>query len=310
MSTEPEQEGAAAVPEDERRMPFLEHLGELRDRIRNSIIGMFLAAVVCWFIRMRIFAWLALPLATALEKAEALGIKGKLIYISPMEQFMVLLKTAIVGAVFFGSPVVFYQLWAFIAPGLYRHEKRLALPFIVAAVLLFCGGGLFCYYFVLPAGYEFFMTSGRLSPDELSQLGKVGKLFMSIEPNISMESYYDLTLMLLLVFGVVFELPLVLSVLAMLGVVSAGALWRFNRYAILIFAVLGALLTPGDLVVGQLAMTGSLTVLYNLSILIALVVQRRRKAAEEAEAAASGDGDGDPGDGDPPDSSTALVPRS
>lgn len=310
MSTESEQEAAAASPEDERRMPFLDHLGELRDRIRNSIIGLFIAAVVCWFIRMRIFAWLALPLAAALEKAEALGIKGKLIYISPMEQFMVLLKTAIVGAVFFGSPVVFYQLWAFIAPGLYRSEKRLALPFIIAAVLLFCGGGMFCYHFVLPAGYEFFMTSGRLSPEELSQLGKVGKLFMSIEPNISMESYYDLTLMLLLVFGVVFELPLVLSVLAMLGVVSAGALWRFNRYAILIFAVLGALLTPGDLVVGQLAMTGSLTVLYNLSILIALVVQRRRKAAEEAEAAANGDGDGDPGDGDPPDSSTALVPRS
>jgi Sec-independent protein secretion pathway component TatC len=120
------------------------------------------------------------------------------------------------------------------------------------------------------------MTSGRLSPEELKQLGDVAELFLRIEPNISMDEYYGLTLMLLLVFGVVFELPLVLAVLAMLGIVSAGSLWRWNRYAILVFAIGGAILTPGDLVVGQLAMTGSLTVLYNLSIVIAWLVQRKR----------------------------------
>jgi len=100
---------------------------------------------------------------------------------------------------------------------------------------------------------------------------------------ISMEEYFGLTTMLLLVFGVVFELPLLLAVLAMLGIVSAGTLWRFNRYAIVLFAVAGAILTPGDLVVGQLAMTASLTILYNLSILLAVIVGKKRKEREDAE---------------------------
>lgn len=267
---------------DEKRMPFLEHLGELRDRIRNSAIAILAAVVGCYVFRVRIFAWLALPLAAAFRQAEAMGIKGKIIYISPMEQFMVYMKTALVASIFVASPVIFQQLWAFIAPGLYPHERRWALPFVFFAVALFIGGGAFCYFFVLPPGYEFFMTSGRLSPEELKQLGDVADLFLRIEPNISMDEYYGLTLMLLLVFGVVFELPLVLSVLAMLGVVSAGSLWRWNRYAILVFAIAGAILTPGDLVVGQLAMTGSLTVLYNLSIVIAWLVQKKRRDSDEA----------------------------
>lgn len=276
-------DGTPLLPEhDEKRMPFLEHLGELRDRVRNSAIAVLAAIVGCYIFRVRIFAWLALPLASAFKHAEALGIKGKVIYISPMEQFMVYLKTALVASIFVASPAIFHQLWAFIAPGLYPHERRWALPFVFSAVLLFIGGGVFCYYFVLPPGYEFFMTSGRLSPEELKQLGDVAELFLRIEPNISMDEYYGLTLMLLLVFGVVFELPLVLSVLAMLGIVSAGALWRWNRYAILVFAIGGAILTPGDLVVGQLAMTGSLTVLYNLSIIIAWLVQKKRQTTDEA----------------------------
>lgn len=265
--------------DEERRMPFLDHLGELRDRIRNSVIAIFASAVVCYIFRLRIFGWLALPLFSAFKKAEALGVKGQIVFLNPMERFMVYLKTALVASLFLASPVIFYQLWAFIAPGLYKHERRWAVPMILAAVLLFAGGGLFCYHFVLPAGYEFFMTTG-LDKSEIDQLGTVSALFQNIQPFISMDEYYGLTLMLLLVFGVVFELPLVLSVLSLLGVVSAGSLWRFNRYAILLFAIAGAILTPGDLVVGQLAMAGSLTVLYNLSILFALVVQRKRKATD------------------------------
>lgn len=268
---------------DERRMPFLEHLAELRDRLRNAVIAIVLAAIGCYLFRGWLFQVMARPLLTAFKVAKEKGVAGQLIFTSPIEAFLVLLKTALVSAIFVASPVIFYQLWAFIAPGLYSHEKRWALPFVMVSVLLFAGGGLFCYYFVLPPGYEFFLTAATdASVQLMKNIGTDIQIqdAVQIRPLISMEEYFGLTLMLLLVFGVVFELPLVLSVLAMLGIVSAKSLWRFNRYAILIFAIAGAVLTPGDLVIGQLAMAGSLTVLYNLSICIAWLVERKRSAAD------------------------------
>ncbi|HNI61532.1 MAG TPA: twin-arginine translocase subunit TatC [Pseudomonadota bacterium] len=268
---------------DEQRMPFLEHLAELRDRLRNAVLAIILAAVGCYLVRGVLFQLLARPLLTAFRVAKGKGVAGQLIFTSPVEAFLVLLKTALVSSIFVASPVIFHQLWAFIAPGLYPHEKRWALPFVVVAVLLFVGGGLFCYYFVLPPGYEFFLTAATDASVELMKnIGSDIQIqdAVQIRPLISMEEYFGLTLMLLLVFGVVFELPLVLSVLAMLGIVSAKSLWKFNRYAILIFAIAGAVLTPGDLVIGQLAMAGSLTVLYNLSIVIAWLVERKRSAVD------------------------------
>jgi sec-independent protein translocase protein TatC len=269
---------------DERRMPFLDHIGELRQRLRNSVLAIVLAAGGCYIFRGVLFRALARPLLTAFLKAKSEGIVGQIIFTSPIEAFMVLLKTALVASIFVASPVIFHQLWAFISPGLYAHEKRWALPFVIVAVLLFLGGGLFCYYFVLPAGYEFFLTAAKDATAKLTnEIGSNIQIqdAVSIKPMISMDEYFGLTLMLLLVFGVVFELPLVLSVLSMLGVVSAGSLWRWNRYAILLFAIAGAVLTPGDLVVGQLAMTGSLTVLYNLSIVVAWLVEKKRNAGEQ-----------------------------
>lgn len=269
---------------DERRMPFLEHLGELRDRLRNSVLAIVAAAVICYIYRFPIFKVLVRPLVGAMATAKAMGIEGQLVFINPMEGFMVLLKTALLGAVFLASPMVFAQLWGFISPGLYPHEKRWAVPFVLTAILLFVGGAVFCYLFVLPIGYEYFLTAAQGASVEIQkQLGDGSIASLAPKPMIGMDEYFSLTLMLLLVFGAVFELPLVLSVLAMMGVVSAGSLWRFNRYAILIFAIAGALLTPGDLVIGQIAMTGSLTVLYNLSIGFAWLVQRKRDEVQGDE---------------------------
>ncbi len=273
---------------DERRMPFLDHLGELRDRVRNSVLAIVIAAIGCYAFRGLLFRILARPLLSAFYKAKAQGIVGQIIFTSPVEAFLVLLKTSLVASIFVATPVIFHQLWAFISPGLYPHEKRYAFPFIIVAVLLFTGGGLFCYHFVLPAGYEFFLTAAKDATAKLtSEIGTDIQIqdAISIKPMISMDEYFGLTLMLLLVFGVVFELPLVLSVLAMLGIVSAGQLWRWNRYAILVFAIAGAILTPGDLVIGQLAMAGSLTVLYNLSIVVAWIVQRKRGDADKSSTA-------------------------
>lgn len=280
---DPENTAVSESDSHEKRMPFLEHLGELRDRLRTSVIAILVATVVCYLYRGALFQRFAKPLLSAFRVAKEKGVAGQLIFTSPIEAFLVLLKTAMVTAIFVASPVIFHQLWAFIAPGLYPHERKWALPFVLTAVALFVGGGLFCYSFVLPPGYEFFLTAATdASVQLMKDIGSDIQIMdaVQIRPLISMEEYFGLTLMLLLVFGVVFELPLVLSVLAMLGIVSARSLWRFNRYAVLIFAVAGAVLTPGDLVIGQLAMAGSLTVLYNLSILIAWMVERKRADPE------------------------------
>ncbi len=275
---------------DEKRMPFLEHLAELRDRLKNSVIAILIAAVACFIYRGALFRYLAKPILSAFRVAKAQGVAGQLIFTSPIEAFLVLLKTALVASIFVASPVIFYQLWAFIAPGLYPHEKKWALPFVFLAVLLFVGGGLFCYSFVLPPGYQFLLTAGTEASVELMKsIGNDVQIMdaVQIRPLISMEEYFGLTLMLLLVFGAVFEMPLILCVLSMLGIVSARSLWKFNRYAILIFAVAGAVLTPGDLVIGQLAMAGSLTVLYNLSIAIAWLVERKRTQASPDDTSAA-----------------------
>jgi sec-independent protein translocase protein TatC len=288
---------AARAPEEqqpddgaEKRMPFLAHLDELRSCLRNSAIALFAGTIIAYPFRPYFFALLVRPLMEAWIKAQAevnLG-RGELVFLSPHEAFMVLFKLALLVGVFLASPFVFREIWKFIAPGLYARERKWGVGFILASVILFVGGAAFAYFYVLPASYHYFLTYTTDSLGVIKDvMGRHVDIKLSqpfdIKPMFTMDEYFGLTTMLLLVFGVVFELPLLLAVLAMLGIVSAGTLWRFNRYAIVLFAVAGAILTPGDLVVGQLAMTASLTILYNLSILLAVVVGKKRKAREDAE---------------------------
>lgn len=279
-----------AAEQDERRMSFLDHLQELRTCLRNSAIAILACTVIAYCFRQYLFALLARPLIAAWVDAEkAVGIgKPEMVFTSPIEAFMVLFKLSLLVGVFLASPWVFRELWRFISPGLYKRERRWGLAFVIVSVLLFVGGAAFAYIYVLPAGYRYFLGYSTESLGIIKDvLGRAVDVKLSlpfdIKPMITMDEYFSLTSILLLVFGAVFELPLVLSILAMLGVVSAGTLWRFNRYAIIIFAVLGAVLTPGDLVVGQLAMTGALTVLYNLSIVLALIVGRNKKKRQQQE---------------------------
>jgi sec-independent protein translocase protein TatC len=284
------QAGPETDPVDEARMPFLGHLAELRVCLRNSAIGILVATLVAYAFRKFLFALLVRPLMDAWVEAQSevgLG-KPELVFTSPIEAFMVLFKLSLLVAVFLASPIVFREVWRFISPGLYARERRWGLGFIFASVMLFVGGAAFAYIYVLPAGYKYFLGYSAENWGIIKDvLGKSVDVRLSqpfaIKPMITMDEIFGLTSTLLLVFGAVFELPLLLSILAMMGIVSAAQLWRFNRYAIVLFAVAGAVLTPGDLVVGQLAMTGALTVLYNLSILLAVFVGRRRRAQEEAE---------------------------
>jgi sec-independent protein translocase protein TatC len=273
------------------RMPFTEHLGELRTRLFNSVLGVMVASAITFFFRNELFAIFARPLFVAYSSvAEQAHLPPfQLVYTSPVEVFMAPFKLSLLAAVFVGSPVIFQQVWKFVSPGLYPRERRLALPFIFVSVALFLGGAAFAYFFVLPASYKYFIGISA------EPVGAIRHLFghdiavnvnqaMKFTPMITMDEYFGLTSMLLLVFGVVFELPMLLAILAMLGIVTAGTLWRFNRIAILVAFVLGAVVTPGDLVVGQIAMGTALTVLYNLSIVVAWAVGRpQRRAAAAAE---------------------------
>jgi sec-independent protein translocase protein TatC len=290
---EHEPDGQAEAEGDggaEKRMPFLAHLAELRTCIRNSAIAILGGTVVAYLFRQYLFALMARPLIAAWDQAQRevnIG-KPEMVFTSPVDAFMVLFKLSLLVGVFLGSPFVFREIWRFISPGLYSREKKWGLGFVIASVLLFCGGALFAYIYVLPASYKYFLGYSTEALGIIKDvMGKTVDVHLSlpfdIKPMITMDEYFGLTSMLLLVFGAVFELPLLLAILAILGIVSAGQLWRFNRYAIVLFAVAGAVLTPGDLVVGQLAMTASLTVLYNLSILLAFLVGKKRKEREEAE---------------------------
>ena len=275
---------AADPSADDQRMPFLEHLSELRIRLRNSVIGVALTTIAAWIFKERLLGLLERPLAMAWRNAPK-DLPPEVNFTNLIDPFMVYFKLALLAGVFGACPVIFHQIWKFIAPGLYQKERRLALPFIFTSVLLFAGGGAFAYFYVLPASYSYFLSFSSSSMDTIQAVSRANGLAMRLRPLLSMDEYFSLTSTLLLMFGAVFELPLILAVLAMIGIVTPGGLWRFNRYAILIFFVLGAVLTPGDLVVGQIAMGLSLTVLYNLSILAALIVARRRKREEAAQAA-------------------------
>jgi sec-independent protein translocase protein TatC len=279
---------------DERRMPFTEHLQELRTRLRYSVMAVMVMTVVAYLFKEPLFALMARPLSVAWVGAQKSGAtlqNLEIVFTNLIDPFMVYLKLALMAGVFAASPVIFHQLWKFISPGLYARERRLALPFIVSSVILFFGGAYFAYIYVMPAGYKYFLGYASESMGTMKAiLGKEVNINVtdafSIKPMITIDEYFSLTSTLLLMFGAVFELPLLLSILAMIGIVTPKGLWRFNRYAILIFFILGAVLTPGDLVVGQIAMGGALTVLYNLSIVAAIVVAKRRKKHREAEEAA------------------------
>jgi sec-independent protein translocase protein TatC len=275
---------------DEKRMPFLAHLDELRTCLRNSALAVLAATIVAYLFRKYLFAIMARPLIAAWEQAQReVGIgRPEMVFTSPIEAFMVLFKLSLLVGVFLGSPFVFREIWRFISPGLYERERRWGLGFVLTSVVLFFGGAEISYAYVLPASYKYFLGYSQESLGIIKEvMGRTIDVHLSlpfdIKPMITMDEYFGLTSMLLLVFGAVFELPLLLAILAILGIVSAQQLWRFNRYAVVLFAVLGAVLTPGDLVVGQLAMTASLTILYNLSILIALLVGRKRKEREAGQ---------------------------
>jgi sec-independent protein translocase protein TatC len=244
------------------RMPLTAHLEELRTRIIRSLLGIAAGFLASYGFSEWLVAWLLKPLI-AIRPDQALVIGTGV-----TDAFFTKLKVAAVAGVFVASPIVFYQAWQFVAPGLYERERRVALPFSAAATFFFVSGAAFCYYLVFPVAFRFFL-------DEFTSVG--------ISPQIRVSEYLTFTSRMLLAFGVTFELPVVTFFLARIGLVTHRMMIAGARYAIVVIFIVAAVLTPGPDVASQMLMATPLLVLYALSIGIAYMVGRPATAGEPDE---------------------------
>lgn len=251
-------------PEGSQQMSFWDHLSELRSRLVRSLLAIAVGVGVAWTYREPILGWMTKPYANA-WLAAGLGKQPHLHFPGPADLFFAYMKLAVVGGFVFALPVVFYQIWAFIAPGLYSRERRLALPFVVCSSMLFAGGVYFGWRVALPIAYRYL----------LSLSGDVTGSNLSVTPTIMIEAYLDSVSQMLIAFGIAFELPVLSLFLSLAGIINHRHLIRFARYFIVVAFVIAAIVTPPD-VVSQLVLAVPLCLLYLLSIVVAWVFGRRR----------------------------------
>ena len=280
------------------RAPFMEHLEELRWRLWRAVLGVLIASVVCYIFHKEIYQFLTKPLIDILH---AKNLPTGLKYRTVTGAFMFHFKTALLGGIFFGIPVVLWQFWGFVAPGLYKNERRLAVPFVVCSTICFVGGGAFAYFIVMPYGFDFLL--GYTVDSGPYQL----------QPDITVEDYLGLVTKFLLAFGVVFNMPVATTFLAGIGLFTHRTLIKFWRWFVVIAFVVAALLTPPDWVT-QILLAVPLIGLYGVSIGIAYLITMRREAKQAALDDDDGSGEDDAPDDDAPDDdapdegSTAVVP--
>jgi sec-independent protein translocase protein TatC len=236
-------------------MPFLDHLEELRWRIIWSLIAVAVGAGIAWFLvtRLDVLGLLIAPMEPLLEN-------GRLAYLSPADPFLVTLKLTLTTGIILASPVVIYQIWIFLAPALMPHEKRAILPALFFGLFLFVGGMALAYFVALPVMFEFF---AQFQQERLQQ-------------NITIGPYMSVVVRTLLGFGIVFELPVVILVLSVLGVVSTAMLRKGRRYAIVLITIVASFITPGDVVLLTVFLMVPLILLYELGIVMARVVESRQ----------------------------------
>lgn len=236
----------------DEKQPFFAHLKELRDRLVVSIIGVAVAFAVTYFFKEKIFAFLMQPFI------EVMPASSSFIFTGVTEAFLTYFKISLVAALFLAAPLILYEVWMFVAPGLYENEKRYVIPFIAFGSTFFMVGGLFCYYVVLPYIYRFFVSyAGPL-----------------ITPMPSLKEYMNLSLKMLIIFGFIFQMPLVAYYLSKAGIIKYQMLRKKRRYAILGIVVVSAVITPPE-VTSQLLMAVPMYGLFEISVLIARVFGKK-----------------------------------
>ena len=245
--------------ETEDQIPFTAHLEELRKRLIVCFVAVGVGFVAAYGFKEKLFQILTRPLISVMNTQD------NLIFTGLPEAFFTYLKVAFLAGLMLAAPVIIYQFWMFVAPGLYNKEKRHLVPIVLLSSVFFIGGALFGYFLVFPFGFKFFL----------------GFATDTIRPLPSMKEYLAFSAKLLLAFGLVFELPLVITFLAKLGIVSVDFLKKNRKYALLLFFVFAAILTPPD-VVTQIMMALPLMVLYEISIIGARIFGKKKPIEEAA----------------------------
>ncbi len=240
--------------DEQEKIPFTAHLEELRKRLITCFIAVGIGFVISYGFKEKLFHILTRPLISVMPTGD------KIIFTGLPEAFFTYLKVAFLSGIMLVAPVILYQFWMFVAPGLYNKEKRLLVPIVFLSSFFFLGGSLFGYFLVFPWGFKFFL----------------GFASETIKPLPSMREYLSFSAKLLLAFGLVFELPLVITFLARLGLVSVEFLKKNRKYALLLFFVGAAILTPPD-VVTQIMMALPLMVLYEVSIIGARIFGKKKR---------------------------------
>ena len=248
------------------KQPFLSHLEELRKRLVVCAIGVGAGFVIAYIFAERLFQLLVAPLKAVMPEGD------QLIFTNLPEMFFAYIKVAFIAGIMAAAPLIFYQLWMFIAPGLYRKEKKMAIPFVISSTILFVGGALFGYFVVFPFGFKFF----------------IGFSNEYVKALPSVKQYFSFSMKLLFAFGAVFELPVIIFFLSKMGIVTPQFLRQKRKYAILLTFVLAAILTPPD-VITQCMMAGPLIVLYEIGILVLRVAQKKKEGGETVKAEAHED---------------------
>jgi len=243
--------------EDLKRMTLLEHLEELRKRIGWSLVAILVGFLLCWYWAPPIFAWLSVPITQFLPVGEKLAFTGL------VDPFMLYMKVALLAGIFLASPVVLWQFWLFVSPALYRHERRVAVPFIVSTTAFFLAGGYFGYKIAFPMVVRFLL--------------QVGQDFRQV---VTINEYFSMASKVILGLGLVFEMPVLIMLLARLGVVTHRFLLRYFRYAVLVIFIIAAVITPTPDIPTQCVFAFPMIGLYLLGVLVAWLFGKKRVTEE------------------------------
>lgn len=255
--------------------PLLEHLIELRRRLIWAILAFFVAFIFCFAFAKQLFNLLVVPYQWAIDWAGMDRSKAELIYTAPQEFFFTQVKVAMFGGIVLAFPVIAAQIYKFVAPGLYKHERTAFLPFLIASPILFLIGGALVYFFFTPMVMWSFLA--------MQQTGGSGEVQISLLPKVS--EYLSLIMTLIFAFGLVFQLPVVTSLMARVGLVTSAGLKDKRKYAIVIAFVAAAVLTPPD-PASQIGLALPTILLYEISIFLARMIEKKR---DEAQASADAD---------------------